>query len=461
MTLLLLPFVVLNFYVYPVYDDYWYADVVRTNGFVGAVKWWWMNASGGRILSTCIISLSHFTIHSIILHRLLIVFISFLFGFSVWLLFRKLFDGIKVFSNYFRSTILLIFLVCFFYTLSGISQLFYWLSGAATYLLGLSFLNIVGVLLLGTSDLRNEWKYTLILFFSLAACSTSELAGLCVAGLLIISVFLNKNSDYNFREHILRSVNIYIFLSVILFLYFIVLKTPGNGARFQMGKSLSPDAGNISFAMHCALISTLKFIYNLLIVKRLALVVVPIVVFIFSCNVDSKWEIDFAIIPKPKSVILVQLILLFLLFFTLFTYSFSTGLVLPIQRILLFVHFFWVLNIIMISMCFGFILKKMFVYIHFPNRYFVYSLVCYFMLIFSADQNNARKLVIDFKNGNLSKYEIYMRTQRMQFQKSNNLMLKEHRPPPKPLIYVWDLSDENYNTRYFLYYRNVLCDSIQ
>jgi hypothetical protein len=455
--LLLVPFIIFFFFVYPVYDDYWYADVVRVNGFLKAQVWWRENASG-RFLTTVIISISNSTVHSVVAHRLLLGCIAAIFLYSVWFLLFNFFNRFLSFSSNNLYFAYVLFLFSFFYTLPGISQVLYWLPGAATYLVGLIFMNIVAGLLLHKNKINKISNVICISFFSVCACGTSELSGLCIAGMLVIRTFFSSDYSDSFRKKYF-SVYFFVLVGILLFLYFVVVRAPGNEVRFHLEKQVNPFAGNFAFACQSALISTLKFIYNLLFIKRLLLLLVPLIIWVITNDIKPISTISSFTPNTIRVLILVQFVILSFTYFSLFTYLYSTGLSTPIQRILALIHYVWVLNIVACGLYFGFLLKlKLLHYVFLLKEIFGIALLVFVVLLFSAPQTNAIPALNDFSKRKLINYASYMKKQRFLLRNCDVDKLKQQAPPQQPLIFVWDLSDEKFKTRYLEYYKNVLCE---
>jgi hypothetical protein len=452
---LLTPFIGVHFFVFPVYDDYWYAEVVSNHGFLGALDWWRNNASG-RFLATLIISISNYSVKSIFLHRLLLLLLSLFFVVSTWVLIKSILRSLLIISLWEIWFLFMIFLFCFVSSLPGISEVLYWLPGAATYILGISFINILISLLIKTKQKPTKISFLAIVLVSICACGTSEITGIFIIGLLFLTSFQLTKTE-NKSKNIFFSIYFYIFLGITFFLLVIVLKAPGNAIRFHLESRVNPEVGNSFFAFKSALLSTLKFIYNLFFIKRIFILTIPLSIWLLLVDVFPNQKFEFILKFKFKFLLSVQFFLILFTFLTFFSYSFSTGLWLPIQRIMSLIHYLWLLNFLLCVFLFSLWIKPWISnFVVISNGGFIISLIIFLTLFISAKQNNTSRLIIDMQNSNYSKYCIYMKKQRSFFQNGNEHLVKNQKPPSRPMIYVWDLADENYKTRYFEYYSNSL-----
>jgi hypothetical protein len=319
-------------------------------------------------------------------------------------------------------------------------------------------MNIVAGLLLHKNKMNKISNVICMSFFSMCACGTSELSGLCIAGMLVIRTFFSSDHSDSFRKKYF-SVYFFVLVGILLFLYFVVVRAPGNEVRFHLEKQVNPVAGNFAFACQSALISTLKFIYNLLFIKRLLLLLILLIIWVITNDIKPIVTISSCTPNIVRVVTLVQFVILSLTYFSLFTYSYSTGLSTPIQRILALIHYVWVINIVACGLYFGFLLKlKLFDYVFLLKDNFGIALLVFVVLLFSAPQTNAIPALHDFSKGKLISYASYMNKQRFLLRNCDVDKLKKQAPPQQPLIFVWDLSDEKFKTRYLEYYKNVLCE---
>lgn len=454
--LILFPLIYSFFRVYPVFDDYWYADIVLKEGFGGAQLWWRLHSTG-RFTSTAIISTLVFSVKKLYVYRLVIFTQFVLFNTSIFLLFSVFLKKINQYSVI-NSTLLYLTFVFFFYSnLPGLSEFVFWLAGAAIYSFGITLLNLLLIYLFFKEPKKGYGYYFIILILGILICGTSELAALCALAsfstYFILNFFFKGRYLFSFSL-VFKSPYFIVFCCIVLSLYFLVLSAPGNEERFQSEKALNIHAGELKFAFKYGFIGLLKFFYNIIFIKR-GIIALGFTFLYFVLNINKQDNINHK--QFLLKYLIIQIILFTLTFLIFLFYPYSTGVTVLIPRVLSVILFLWIINFIFSGITFAILVNSKMRYWIQEKNVIVALITLLLIASIPRASNNILNAYKDIIVGDVDCYEKYFNMQYLLFKTCDISKVKQEVLLCKPYIYVWDLSEENFNSRYFLYYQNVLC----
>lgn len=453
---ILFPLIYSFFRVYPVFDDYWYADIVLKEGFGGAQLWWRLHSTG-RFTSTAIISALALSVKTLYLYRLVLFTQFVLFNTSIFLLFSVFLRKINQYSIINNTLLYLIFIFFFYSTLPGLSEFVFWLTGAAIYSFGITLLNLLVIYLFFKKSKKGYSYYITILILGILICGTSELAAICAlasfAVYLILNFFLKERYLSSFLM-IFKSPYFIVFCCLILSFYFLVLSAPGNEERFQSEKALNIHAGEFVFALKYGFIGFLKFFYNILFIKRG--VIAFGLTFLYFVSTSNKYE-NLNYKQFFLKYLFIQSVLFIMTFFIFLFYPFSTGVTVLIPRVLSVILFLWTTNFIFSGVTLALLINSTIRYSIQKKSVVIVLITLLLIASIPRTGNNILNAYSDIKIGHVECYEKYFKTQYLLFKTCDISKIKQGNLLCKPYMYVWDLSEDNFDSRYFLYYQHVLC----
>ena len=444
--------------VFPVYDDYWFANVVSENGFGGAQLWWREHATG-RYISTWLNSIAYYSIHNLFIHRLLLTLILLFFIVSVYKFFQKFclhFFNMNTLSIFLVS----LFVITFYYTnLVGFSEFVFWLPGASTYALSAALLGVFTAVLFFQKPQKPVQRFLYLCLTGFFICGTSEIGSISALGSFVFYFFLPLSTNRLQVKRLLISAEFLSFLVVSIFFFFLVFGAPGNALRMESEKSVNNMAGDFLFALKYSGINLLRFLYNYFYVRQgWLLFVVAVIITLLYC--EPLNHSSFSSKRFIRNYIGSQLIILMLSVFLFFTYHFSTGLNVMIPRALSLIQFLWCLNIVISGMMVCYYLSYKlpdFNKTLFKNTGPISITALALLLVMSSGNGNIAVLYKEIRSGIIACDQQYFQAQYNAFKNCKIDDVKAKAPSCKSITYVWDLSDEKFNTRYFAYYESLLC----
>lgn len=441
-------------YVFPTYDDYYYAFRTSAEGFWGVQAWWYLNASG-RYLSNLLLSAGVVLIHHHLVYRvLLVLFLTILVvathRMSTHLMRRPEFRG-------FPALFLSVGMLCFFLQVTpGFSEFLFWYTGAGTYSIGIS-LTLFFLTELFFKKAVGGRPYILLLT-SLLAIGTIEFAGLFVAAGLVFHLYLSVRANASSLRRLWKSQEALVLIVVLGTLFFVIAGAEGNRVRFETEKVENSSAGNPSFALYQGVLGAVKFIYNIFWVRGGLFLFLTTFLSAIALGVGrnaeaaKKWRLW-------TDWLFAQSLLVGLTLLISVMYSYSTGVSTMIPRTVSVLSFFWSLNLmasaVLMAAMSPFLMSGLQRRWVAAFRLAPAAYLCFMVAI--HPESNIHKLYGDLLGGSVSAYRDFQIRQTGLFEACDIQGLEKLRLPEKPMTFVWDISDGNMGTRYFQYYREGLC----
>ncbi|HNW69790.1 MAG TPA: DUF6056 family protein [Bacteroidales bacterium] len=363
---LIAPFFVLSFFVYPSADDYSIFNQVSQNGYWGYQKYIYMNWSG-RYAASIIGALN--PMRSLLIYRIIPVFLMALLFCSFLFFFRTLL------KKYLNTTELflfsLIFFTLFLNTFPSTGEGIYWFPAGAVYLLAnvLSLFFIAFVFQLiqkGKFPKFVSWLAALALAFIVIGLNEISLLIICGFTFLMVigSIFIHRKISF-----LLLS----LFFLIDVFAAFVIF-APGNFCRM----SLFSDSMNFSQSLVNSFISLLKILG--IHFQNPPFVLLSFLVIPFIIKIIQKNSIRYRYLVNPFLLAVFSLLLLFVLFVPGFL---SMGINPPMRvnaLISLVFLMLWFLNLI--NLC-NFLYRRKVTLPAFPKVLTTILLVCTVLLTLS------------------------------------------------------------------------------
>jgi len=272
---LLLPFVVLAFYVVPSTDDYMFAYYTDKLGILESVKSFYLTWTG-RYSSMFLLSLHPLLVESLILYRLIALIFLLVSGHAIYFFLRKVFELKRGFLTAYVS---IIFLFVYISQMPDLVQGFYWLPGSVTYQLSnVLMLYFVGSIFpkLKSGRVAIGWStgfFHLILI--LIVCGLSEIS------FLIINVLIGSMLLFGYVESKKVHGWLLVYMLFAIFSSVVVMTSPGISVREAMD-SFDLDKRNVFQNSWNSIVSIIKmtsswmFSFNLLLLSLLFLIVLSV-----------------------------------------------------------------------------------------------------------------------------------------------------------------------------------------
>lgn len=453
---LISPFVYLFGYVMPCFDDYWYAWLVQENGFMGAQKWWYLNAQG-RVFSNMFISLDYYFCKNITSYQIVLLLLFSIYIYSSFALWRAFWK--KLFNNtsglmYATGVLFLLLIVA---TIPGTSNVFYWLPGVATYTLGMVFVNYILINLLNKKPNSKQWIGLLIA--GTLSCVTSELIAIEAImsfGVVLLLRLLTKEMSL---KEVFSSKEFLLLCYLMVFFYVVVYNAPGVANRQADAQTETAHAGDIGFALKTGLHNALLSFYGIIYVKRgilyLLLVLTATVLFRSdSVKVDKRSRRNILI---KWSVI--QFVLAFFAVFLCVIHAQNTGHSKVIPRLMSLSHFLWLFDFLFTGVLIAYVYNLR-VEVSKNARLVSGTAItaCLLLVVWASPLSNMRKVVDDIANGREKAHKKLYTQQRNTFlQCEEPEVLPLNKEEDRSVIYVWDFVEAKKDTRYRAYYESYLC----
>jgi hypothetical protein len=189
--------------------------------------------------------------------------------------------------------------------------------------------------------------------------------------------------------------------------------------------------------------------------------VVFLAILLYAWSSHTKHKIKAYCFPNDLMLwVVIQLLLSGLTFFIAVMYTYNTGVSVMIPRTISVLSFFWCMNIVISAFYFSGFIKlitfKKNVFIRFVATGIPFILLVSFILF--SKRSNLNRIYSDFSDGKIHKYSDFQKRQINDFINCNDQQVMKSTLPEKPITFVWDLSDNNFNTRYYRYYSETLCN---
>ncbi|NBO65609.1 MAG: hypothetical protein EBU88_12345 [Acidobacteria bacterium] len=249
-----------------------------------------------------------------------------------------------------------------------------------------------------------------------------------------------------------------VLMVVLGTVYFVVVGAPGNRIRFETEKVGTGTAGNLGFALNHGVLGAIKFLYNLFWVRG------GLILFLATLSSSVAFGVgkEGGVASKARlwsDWLFAQTMLMGLTLMMPVMYSYSSGVSYMIPRTITVLSFFWSLNLMVSAVLMAGLLPLP---IQKPQRtrFGVFSLApaaCLIYLLAFGRDSNIRRLYVDFMEGQVSAYRDVQIRQLALFQACDDRGLQQIPAPKKPMTFVWDVSDGNWGSRYYQYYRDCLC----
>ena len=220
-----IPFLILCFYCFPSVDDYSFANITESYGYIGGQIHWYTTWTG-RYFSTAILSFAPALIYNFILYHLVSLIILMGSLHSIYFLIRSLDSKLK---KWHALIIALAASLCYLLFLPDVTEAFYWFPGSITYQLAsilATYLFAIGIRVeTGTRTPIPGWLLMSIMAF--AVVGSNEVIMLVTAILVTLYYLLSV-----FRGKGLFNGRLLVFLTAAFGSVLLVF-APGNTVRAE------------------------------------------------------------------------------------------------------------------------------------------------------------------------------------------------------------------------------------
>lgn len=222
---LVLPFFILTFYNNPSIDDYSFVFLVKTMGFWGAQHNWYTTWTG-RYSSMFILSLHPLLLESLILYKIISVFIIF---FTIHAFYRLVSFLYSKPTFVIKLIISIIFSFAFFSGMPSVVQGLYWEPGSITYqlaniLLLYLIINVIRLIIAPNKQVSFS-KLGISYFLIIVIGGLNETSML----LMVVLLLFLTGIDFLLRRKI--NFTLLTFMATAVISALIVLLAPGNKGR--------------------------------------------------------------------------------------------------------------------------------------------------------------------------------------------------------------------------------------
>lgn len=220
-----IPFLILCFYCFPEVDDFSFANITDSYGYVGAQIHWYTTWTG-RYFSTAILSFSPILLRSFFLYQ--VVSLSLFLGtlHSLYFLTRSLSPNTKRGHSFLLALAVVLSYLLF---LPDITEAFYWFPGSATYQLASIFTAYLLGLAIRQETVRpigkRRWVWMSILAFAAVGCNEVAMAATALSVTVYYGLYLLRERNF-FNERLWVLVATAVGSAMLVF-------APGNALRAE------------------------------------------------------------------------------------------------------------------------------------------------------------------------------------------------------------------------------------
>ncbi|MEO8209918.1 MAG: DUF6056 family protein [bacterium] len=428
--LMILVFLILNYFNHPPHEDFYYAEETKRLGLLKAFKVLY-KYYGGRYFTYILICLNPLVFNSIQAYKV-ITFLLMIIFFYVLFQFVSLTtgNGLTIREKLLFS-LSIIFL--YLYKMASVEEGFYWLLSTICY--HFSFILIM-LFFIFYIRLSNENNINKKIFYTLIGClvasmipGTNEFA----AGLILILIFSLLIKNFFFKKT--YDWILLLFAVITGIGTYFLLKAPGNYARFiENGKPLQLDN-----ALYNTFIFFVEKVFEWVFNTPLLIITILFIPF-FQRIIKNKSGIKdmFSVNPIFSLLLWVSILLI-----NIFTKSYSTSSS-PYERTENFIYFVfligWFYNVIVLT---SYVSRKFKINIEKLPK-FVYTIGFAVIIFFLFRENNIKNACIDLFGGGAYTYsnELEKRYNHILQSSSDTVEIESIKNVPKS-FYSWDLIDDS------------------
>ncbi len=439
LSVLLFPFLMLNFFNNPTTEDFYYGELLREAGFSDSQrflhKYW-----GGRFFTyiwQCFNPLffKSVTAYKISTLLLMIAFVVILFMFISKVCKELLFRD--------RLMIFLSVLFLYLFAMPSVSQGFYWYGSVICYNFSIMLFLMLAMFYMRTehSDFPMKLFYTILCVLSaIAIGGTSELT----AVFLIISLTLLFTKDVLIKKR----MNWYLFIILAGALISVIISFTLPGNRHRGNQYVH------NYELYFSVVASLSFLGRQLLewMTETPLIVISFMIFPVLLNF-SRSETGRKVLPNPLIAVLTVLVLVYS---GIFVMLWSVGIV-PYDRILNLIYFVFI---------FGWFFTEASVIRFVVNKYgiqfkripgFLYAVAAVVLAIFMLRQNNIISVYSDLFGGAASDFSdvVNARYEYILNSRVDSVTVDPFPAAPKSFFYLDITTDPGifYNVGYAKYFK--------
>lgn len=243
------PFLVGFLFTHPSWDDPSFYHEVTTRGFFRA-QLLWFNAFSGRYSSDAIVSLLSLSVHTLWLYRLICLGIFLLLVYSVFRLLAVVLGLPRLETAALAGLAVATHLV----VSPGVAEGLFWLTGSATYTLGVAFLFLAVAEMLQAPGRVGSWR---VAAWIVVVVGMNEVFLLLISGFLVLLIGQSVLSKRAVPRQLL------VWLAVAIVASAISIAAPGNWVRLDFTRGPLQATPTIPAALELAARSLVRQTYYL------------------------------------------------------------------------------------------------------------------------------------------------------------------------------------------------------
>lgn len=406
--MIIIPFFWISLYNQPALDDWWYAEVYKQHGFIGAQQYWYNNYTA-RFFSNAVMTLSPLSFGYFFFSKIVPIFFILCLYFTFYFI-------LKIVRLTFVKQPLLISLwlvVIYLLLQRDYFESIYWMSATVVYQFTFIYwlLHITILYRVISEKKISNFKSSVLLFTALAITGSNEIFG----GLLILeSICLLLLSRKN------KCIRLYTTLQIILLVacwtYMFLAK--GNWSKISDATQEHVYTFDLLKSLYHSFISVAYYSFFLL--KQPVLYATSFFLFI--------------IIKKKNKIYLLITSISFLIAGIIYFISiYPTGILIPPLRVTnIAIPFVFIGLLSLLQIVFSFLLKANFTLTKIHKTFILLLAVLFTIFINTPYQ----KLLINLKSNSAKNYnnEMLLRYKIIKFSKTDSIILPKLKNIPRTII---------------------------